>query len=69
VKFGKRPIYVITTLGLMVTCFWCAAAESFVSLVAARVVQGFCMGPLESLVPSSIGDVCKYLLRRFGEIN
>lgn len=59
VKFGKRPIYLITTLGLTVTCFWCAVAKSFVSLVAARVVQGFCMGPLESLVPGSIGDVCE----------
>jgi MFS family permease len=57
VKFGKRPIYLITTIGLTVTCFWAAAAKSFVSLVAARVVQGFCMGPLEALVPASIADV------------
>jgi MFS family permease len=57
VKFGKRPVYLITTLGLMVTCFWAAAAKSFASLVAARVVQGFCMGPLEALVPASIADV------------
>ena len=61
VKFGKRPIYLFTTLMLMVTCFWCAAAKSFVSLVAARVVQGFCMGPLEALIPASIADVCKLL--------
>jgi MFS family permease len=57
VKFGKRPIYLVTTIGLTVTCFWAAAAKSFVSLVAARVVQGFCMGPLEALVPASIADV------------
>ncbi|KAH7130023.1 major facilitator superfamily domain-containing protein [Dendryphion nanum] len=57
VKFGKRPIYLFTTLMLMVTCFWCAAAKTFVSLVAARVVQGFCMGPLEALIPASISDV------------
>jgi hypothetical protein len=31
--------------------------ESFVSLVAARVVQGFCMGLLETIVPAFIGDV------------
>jgi MFS family permease len=42
---------------LMVTCFWCAAAKSFSSLVAARVIQGFCMGPLEALIPASIADV------------
>jgi MFS family permease len=57
VKYGKRPVYLVTSLGLTVTCFWAAAAKSFVSLVAARVVQGFCMGPLEALVPASIADV------------
>lgn len=57
VKYGKRPVYLITTVGLMVTCFWCAAAKSFGSLVAARVIQGFCMGPLEALIPASIADV------------
>jgi hypothetical protein len=57
VKFGKRPVYLITTLGLTVTCFWAAAAKNFGSLVAARVIQGFCMGPLEALVPASIADV------------
>ncbi len=57
VKYGKRPVYLVTTLGLMVTCFWVAAAKSFESMVAARVIQGFCMGPLEALVPASIADV------------
>lgn len=57
VKYGKRPVYLITTVGLMVTCFWAAAAKSFSSLVAARVIQGFCLGPLEALVPASIADV------------
>jgi len=57
VKFGKRPVYLITTFGLMVTCFWSAAAKTFGSLVAARVIQGFCMGPLEALIPASIADV------------
>jgi MFS family permease len=39
VKYGKRPIYLITSVGLFVTCFWAATANSFTSLVAARVVQ------------------------------
>lgn len=57
VKYGKRPIYLITTFGLVVTCFWAAVAKDFTSMVAARVIQGFCMGPLEALVPASIADV------------
>ena len=57
VKFGKRPIYLTTSVGLAVTCFWAASAKSYASLVAARVVQGFCMAPMEALVPASIADI------------
>jgi MFS family permease len=57
VKVGKRPIYILTSVGLVVTCFWAAAAESFASLAAARAVQGFCMAPMEALVPASIADI------------
>ncbi|KAF1946043.1 MFS general substrate transporter [Clathrospora elynae] len=57
VKFGKRPIYVLTTLGLAVSCFWAAEAKSFGSLAAARAVQGFCMAPFEALIPASVGDI------------
>lgn len=57
VKYGKRPVYLVTSVGLAVTCFWAAAAKSFPSLVAARVVQGFCMAPMEALVPASIADI------------
>lgn len=57
VKYGKRPIYLFTSLGLMVTCFWSAAATNFTSLVASRVVCGFCMAPMEALIPASIADI------------
>lgn len=57
VKIGKRPIYIATSLGLMATCFWAAEARSFASLAAARAVQGFCMAPMEALVPASISDI------------
>lgn len=57
VKIGKRPIYLFTTLGLALTCFWAGASKNFGSLVAARSVQGLMMSPLECLVPASIADV------------
>lgn len=57
VKVGKRPIYIITSIGLMVSCFWAAESKSFASLAAARAVQGFCMAPMEALVPASIADI------------
>ncbi|KAH8672205.1 major facilitator superfamily domain-containing protein [Ilyonectria robusta] len=57
VKIGKRPIYLVTSVGLFVSCFWAAEAKSFASLVAARAIQGFCMAPMEALVPASIADI------------
>lgn len=43
VKIGKRPIYLLTTLGLAVSCFWAAEVKSFGSLAGARTLQGLCM--------------------------
>ena len=57
VKYGKRPIYLGTTVGLMVSCFWAAEAKSFPSIVAARVFCGFCKAPMEALVPVYIVDI------------
>ncbi|KAK5044653.1 hypothetical protein LTR84_010545 [Exophiala bonariae] len=57
VKYGKRPVYLITSVGLAVTCFWAAEARSFNSFVAARVIQGLCMAPMEALIPASIADI------------
>lgn len=57
VKIGKRPIYLLTSIGLMVSSFWAAEARSFGSLAAARALQGLCMAPMEALVPASIADI------------
>lgn len=57
VKIGKRPIYLVSTLGLALTCFWGGASTSFGSLTAARAVQGLMMSPFECLIPASIADV------------
>lgn len=57
VKYGKWPIYLGITLGLMVSCFWAAEAKIFRSFVAARVFCGLCMAPMEALVPASIVDI------------
>jgi MFS family permease len=62
VKYGKRPVYLGTTVGLMVSCFWAAEAGGFHSFVAARVVCGLCMAPMEALVPASIADIWYLIL-------
>ncbi len=38
--YGKRLIFLFTTVLLLVTCCWGAAATSYTSLLAARVFQG-----------------------------
>lgn len=41
----------------MVSCFWCAESKSFGSLAGSRALMGFCMAPMEALVPASISDI------------
>ncbi|KAG9500629.1 hypothetical protein J7337_009111 [Fusarium musae] len=54
---GKRPVYLITTLGLLCSTIWTAVAKDFISLALSRAIQGFCMSPMEALVPASISDI------------
>ena len=54
---GRRPLYLVSSLGLVVTSFWAGASTSLGSLTAARVIQGFCMAPLQALTPAVISDV------------
>jgi MFS family permease len=49
----------------MVSCFWAAEANSFRSFVAARVLCGLCMAPMEALVPASIADIWSVLILVF----
>ncbi|KAL3488553.1 carbon-nitrogen hydrolase [Aspergillus germanicus] len=56
--FGKRPVYVFTTVLVLVSCCWAAASRSYSSLVASRVFQGLGMGGFFALAgTASINDV------------
>ena len=55
---GKRPIYLISTTLLLVTCVWSAMIkQNFESFFAARILSGVGLGTFEALVLSSIGDM------------
>ena len=56
-KFGKRPVFLFSSLGLTWTCIWAAAAQSWPSWFAARVFQGLFVSAFEIIVPSSVGDL------------
>ncbi|KAL4961176.1 carbon-nitrogen hydrolase [Aspergillus stella-maris] len=56
--FGKRPVYLFTTLLVLASCCWAAAAKSYCSLIASRVFQGLGMGSFFALAgTASINEV------------
>ncbi|KAM0408464.1 hypothetical protein ACHAPD_011940 [Fusarium lateritium] len=56
--WGRRLIFLLTSVMLVVSCIWAAVAQGYGSLLAARVVQGLSMGPFFSLAGTScINDV------------
>ncbi|KAJ6561902.1 MFS general substrate transporter [Mycena capillaripes] len=57
VKFGKRPIYLITSLLLCVSTVWASYTSSIGSFTGARVIMGIAAAPLEFLVGASINDI------------
>ncbi|KZT24414.1 MFS general substrate transporter [Neolentinus lepideus HHB14362 ss-1] len=57
VVWGRRPIFLIGNLLLLISCIWSARAQSIGSLTAARVVGGAGMAPIECLVEATIGDI------------
>ncbi|KAJ7888844.1 MFS general substrate transporter [Mycena leptocephala] len=57
VKFGKRPIYLITSLLLCVSTVWASYADGLGSFTGARVIMGIAAAPLEFLVGASINDI------------
>lgn len=58
--WGKRHLFVLGTLLLVVTSAWAGASQgegNFRSMVAARVFQGIATAPFESLVNAAVGDL------------
>ncbi|KAH8647074.1 MFS transporter-like protein [Tricladium varicosporioides] len=56
--FGRRPIFLVTTVIIIASCCWSAAAKSYTSILASRVFQGLGMGGFYALAGTdSINDV------------
>ncbi|PGH36176.1 hypothetical protein GX50_01032 [[Emmonsia] crescens] len=55
--WGKRPVFVISGVILLMTCIWGYFATSFQSLWIMRIVQGVSAAPLETLVTSTVSDI------------
>ena len=57
IVFGKRPVYLISSLVCMLTSIWCSASPTFTSLAAARVFQGISVSPVECLPSATIAEI------------
>lgn len=55
--FGKRHLYILGTVLLIGSSAWGGAAQSYNSLLWARIIQGLGVTPFEALVNASIGDL------------
>ncbi|KAA8567515.1 hypothetical protein EYC84_007991 [Monilinia fructicola] len=55
--WGKRPVFIVSTLGLLATNTWGYFSDSFISLSIMRAVQGFCASPLETLVSATVSEI------------
>lgn len=63
VKYGRRPVYVISFVLYTATAAWAGASTSYGSELAARIVMGFASGAAECLAPLTIAD-CFFLHER-----
>ncbi|KAL9108731.1 MAG: hypothetical protein Q9227_006527 [Pyrenula ochraceoflavens] len=57
ILFGKRPVYLFSSILFVLSSIWCAKSPNYASLVVARVVQGIAVSPVECLPSASIAEI------------
>lgn len=57
IKFGRRPVYVISIVMFTICSIWCGAAQTFASELVGRLFLGFFSGAAECLAPLTIADI------------
>ncbi|KAE8138805.1 major facilitator superfamily domain-containing protein [Aspergillus pseudotamarii] len=57
IKFGRRPIYVISFVLYVGTGLWCGFAKTYSVELAGRVIMGLAAGAGECLGPMTITDI------------
>lgn len=67
IKFGRRPVYLLSNLLMGIACIWLAIAseKTFPVFVCARAFLGLFEAPIEAIVPSTIADI--FFLHERGE--
>ncbi|KAJ9610535.1 hypothetical protein H2200_005312 [Cladophialophora chaetospira] len=59
VKFGRRPVYLLSTLVMGVACVWLgvASTRTYTPFLIGRAFLGIFEAPIESIAPSTITDI------------
>ncbi|KAM5349872.1 hypothetical protein ACJ41O_006377 [Fusarium nematophilum] len=57
VKYGRRPVYVMSFTLYTAFAAWAGGATSYGSSLAARILMGFASGAAECLAPLTISDI------------
>ncbi|OBT94853.1 hypothetical protein VE01_06358 [Pseudogymnoascus verrucosus] len=63
-KIGKRPVLILSSAVFFASSIWSARAQSWGSLFAARIIQGFGASSSEALGPAIVADL--YFLHERG---
>ncbi|RMZ80197.1 hypothetical protein DV737_g3058, partial [Chaetothyriales sp. CBS 132003] len=57
ILFGKRPVYLASSVMFIVFSIWCGVAPDYANLATARVFQGMSISPVEVLPSASIAEI------------
>lgn len=57
IKYGRRPVYVISFLLMTGSTIWCGAAKTFPSALAGRIILGFASAAPEIVAPLTLTDI------------
>ncbi len=56
-RYGRRPMYIISFSGYLVTALWSGMTTNYASELVARTLLGFFSGAGECLGPGTISDL------------
>ncbi|KAJ5611165.1 MFS general substrate transporter [Penicillium lagena] len=66
-KFGRRPVYLLTSLVVFITAVWQAVLRDFTNMVAVQIFNGFACAVSWTLVPITITDL--FFVHQRGRVN
>ncbi|KAI1813432.1 MFS general substrate transporter [Poronia punctata] len=57
ILYGKRPVYLFSSILFILSAVWCALSPTFTSLILARIFQGIAVSPVECLPSATIAEI------------